>query len=545
MFKVILVAVLVAVVTAGGCDNDCSGHGTCQNNGVCKCYDNWGMGMGLDSGDCSQRICPFEFAWVDTPDKTGNFHKYAECSNRGICDRDSGECECFPGYEGKGCARTTCPNDCSGHGRCKNIEDLPFGSTPKQFDSRSFFEQKPYTFGDAYKNWDAQKTRGCICDPEWGDVDCSKRMCMYGNDIMDQRDNLDIAQKIHTQHIQFVGDWHRTQNYNSGVAAVGNKVTDTGNFADGRAALSQKTFALTFTSKLNETFTTIPIVMPNTFSYAEMKTFFKHVEGALEGLPNGVIDNVKVNGDLRITDTPWSYGLRASGLAPEIQLTSAATLASFADSTHLVYTDVALTTATGTGSGAIAKITIVAVDGINKIEITTAGSGYAVGDTLTITAGAAGELGATDLTGSGSTIITLTAADIASTEESLLIGDSSGQLSNTGLDGGESDPDSLYINITFIGNNVQGPQNPLTVKHIFCGDGCTPKLSGLDLRYNTMNTTEIMFGTASSSDDNHWTSSDYNSYECGRRGKCDYKSGICSCFSGYSGLSCGTITSLV
>ena len=545
MFKVILVAVLVAVVTAGGCDNDCSGHGTCQNNGVCKCYDNWGMGMGLDSGDCSQRICPFEFAWVDTPDKTGNFHKYAECSNRGICDRDSGECECFPGYEGKGCARTTCPNDCSGHGRCKNIEDLPFGSTPKQFDSRSFFEQKPYTFGDAYKNWDAQKTRGCICDPEWGDVDCSKRMCMYGNDIMDQRDNLDIAQKIHTQHIQFVGDWHRTQNYDSGVALVGNKVTDTGNFADGRAALSQKTFALTFTSKLNETFTTIPIVMPNTFSYAEMKTFFKHVEGALEGLPNGVIDNVKVNGDLRITDTPWSYGLRASGLAPEIQLTSAAagSLASFTDAAHTSYTNVAITTTTGSGSGAKATITLAALD-ITKIEITTAGSGYAVGDTLTIAA--ADLLLPSDNTGTaGSTLITLTAADIASTEESLLIGDSSGQLSNTGLDGGESDPDSLYINITFIGNNVQGPQNPLTVKHIFCGDGCTPKLSGLDLRYNTMNTTEIMFGTANSSDADHWTSSDYNSYECGRRGKCDYKSGICSCFSGYSGLSCGTITSLV
>ena len=538
MFKVILVAVLVAVVTAGGCDNDCSGHGTCQNNGVCKCYDNWGMGMGLDSGDCSQRICPFEFAWVDTPDKTGNFHKYAECSNRGICDRDSGECECFPGYEGKGCARTTCPNDCSGHGRCKNIEDLPFGSTPKQFDSRSFFEQKPYTFGDAYKNWDAQKTRGCICDPEWGDVDCSKRMCMYGNDIMDQRDNLDIAQKIHTQHIQFVGDWHRTQNYKLGAALDANKLPDTGNFDDGRAALSQKTFALTFTSKLNETFTTIPIVMPNTFSYAEMKTFFKHVEGALEGLPNGVIDNVKVNGDLRITDTPWSYGLRASGLAPEIQLSSVDNTGSTA--VAATYSDISPSATSGNGVIAQTKATIVIASvGVASITITKAGSGYAVGDTVTFQD--------TDLGGTGANglVITLTAADIASTEESLLIGDSSGQLSNTGLDGGESDPDSLYINITFIGNNVQGPQNPLTVKHIFCGDGCTPKLSGLDLRYNTMNTTEIMFGTANSSDADHWTSSDYNSYECGRRGKCDYKSGICSCFSGYSGLSCGTITSLV
>merc|ERR1719502_1128137 len=64
--------------------------------------------MSHDSGDCSERICPFEFAWVDTPDKLGNHHKYAECANRGICDRESGECECFPGYEGKGCARTTC-----------------------------------------------------------------------------------------------------------------------------------------------------------------------------------------------------------------------------------------------------------------------------------------------------------------------------------------------------------------------------------------------------------------------------------------------------
>jgi len=420
MLKVILVAALVSVALAGGCDNDCSGHGNCLQNGVCACYDNWGMGMGLDSGDCSQRICPFEFAWVDTPDKLGNQHKYAECSNRGICDRDTGECECFPGYEGKGCARTTCPNDCSGHGRCKSIEDLPFGSTPKQFDSRSFFEQKAYSFGDAYKNWDAEKTRGCVCDPEWGDVDCSKRMCMHGNDIMDQRDNLNVAQKIHTQHIQFVSDTHQSTLYNSDATSVLSQGIFTG-----RNNLFSKTFALSFTSKLNETFTTIPIVMPTADTWTAMQTFFNHVESALESLPNGVVDNVKVNGEWRVANSAW-------------------------------------------------------VDGEANIQLNT------------------------------------NAADSGS----------------GGLDGGEEDMNSLYFNVTFNGPNVQGFQNPITVKHIFCNDGCTPKLTGVDLVHNTMNTTEIVLA-------------DYNSFECGRRGKCDYSSGICECFSGYSGLACGTITSLV
>lgn len=432
MIRAIIIATLLAVVAAGGCDNGCSGHGTCLQNGVCACWDNWGMGMGLDSGDCSQRVCPFEFAWVDTPDKLGNHHKYAECSNRGICDRDTGECDCFPGYEGKGCARTTCPNDCSGHGRCKYIEDLPFQSTPQQFDGGDFFVQKAHSFGDAYKNWDARKTRGCECDPEWGDVDCSKRMCMMGNDIMDQRQNLLDARKQHTQHIQFVADNKMSWTYDFTPATLGTdgkaqaidgiaKFTTAGQAAT-RERLHGRTFALVFTSKLNETFTTIPIKFAMADTHSDFKVMFLAVEHALESLPNGVVDNVDVAGELRNTATAWTPA--------------------------------------------------------EKTDTNRAGTdGYA-------------------------------------------------------LDGGDTDDDALYMNITFSGKNVQGPQNLLQVKHIHCSDGCTPKLDGLNLRWTSMTVREESLA-------------DWNSYECGRRGKCDYATGMCTCFNGYAGLACGTITSLV
>jgi len=90
----------------------------------------------------------------------------------------------------------------------------------------------------------------------------------------------------------------------------------------------------------------------------------------------------------------------------------------------------------------------------------------------------------------------------------------------------------LFLHISFVGEYVQGPQNLLTVLDISCRDGCTPQLTGLELQVATQNITEVL-------------EADFNSYECGRRGKCDYTTGLCSCFAGYTGLSCSTISCLV
>merc|ERR1719267_12059 len=93
-------------------------------------------------------------------------HFYAECSNKGFCNRKSGECECLPGYEGVGCERMACANDCSGHGTCESITDL-------------------VNPNDEYALWDGTnvpKTYGCKCDARWSGPDCSARVCPFGDD---------------------------------------------------------------------------------------------------------------------------------------------------------------------------------------------------------------------------------------------------------------------------------------------------------------------------------------------------------------------------
>merc|ERR1712178_116137 len=167
-------------------------------------------------------------------------HFYMECSNRGICDRKSGECECFDGYTGVGCSRLSCPESCSGHGTCETVDELRQQNPAwQQFsvetykDSAELYAEISANSNDGtnvvlleandyikighhppmkisavagtkitlysefpetlpygthawkvfkYDLWDATKNRACKCDPLWTGNDCSLRKCPFGDD---------------------------------------------------------------------------------------------------------------------------------------------------------------------------------------------------------------------------------------------------------------------------------------------------------------------------------------------------------------------------
>jgi hypothetical protein len=59
------------------CANACNGHGKCTSYDMCICNRNW------QAADCSERVCMFGLAHVDTPKvKSSAFHDYTLLSYR-------------------------------------------------------------------------------------------------------------------------------------------------------------------------------------------------------------------------------------------------------------------------------------------------------------------------------------------------------------------------------------------------------------------------------------------------------------------------------
>jgi hypothetical protein len=199
--------------------NWCSGHGYCDFcRERCDCERTHGgdnspkLGQmnalkhstGTLKYDCSEQTCPVGRSTRALPTSDVEAHTDAECSDNGICDRGSGQCECFMGWEGEACDRRKCPNDCSGHGRCFSMTEMvkyhealplndnmtiPLGAQSKEVEYGTLTGQKKWA-------WDGDMMTACICDsswavglyagetqqPEWFGPDCSLRRCPSGDD---------------------------------------------------------------------------------------------------------------------------------------------------------------------------------------------------------------------------------------------------------------------------------------------------------------------------------------------------------------------------
>jgi len=307
----VMTAAMALTYVAAECPNACSSHGRCGDYDSCECYRNW------MSSDCSERVCQFGLAHVDTPkgdldsstgalsgpgvniisgndifptgtteqfpqmtDSAGTVltntaHNFQECSNKGICDREAGECQCFDGYEGSSCQRASCPASksgvCSGHGTCRTISAL----AESDYDNH-------------YRLWDSEITLGCECDAGYFGAACSQRYCKYGFDPLfyDEKNTKRYA------------------NWNFGITA-----TSTGTpTADG-------TFSIIFYDAHGEDWETAPITWKAWDADADHATLgiCTDVKKALYELPNDVIpDGTITCEDTDLTADAFTTGVHVN-----------------------------------------------------------------------------------------------------------------------------------------------------------------------------------------------------------------------------------------
>lgn len=261
----LVLAALAAMVSAE-CPNACSSHGKCGAYDSCECYRNW------MSNDCSERVCQFGLAHVDSPkgdldassgvlhspeslsahdsnaadynaiapgsrvaapvvvgdamypkgtyEKYPNMvtstnyilsntaHDYMECSNKGICDRADGTCICFEGYEGSSCQRASCP--ISNDGVCSGHGTCSTIGDIARAD-----------YNNTYNLWDEHVTMGCICDPGFDGADCSKAICKYGADPLYSDDEMNVRYANFTFALWNIARLDTTKSFDEDSAGTG------------------------------------------------------------------------------------------------------------------------------------------------------------------------------------------------------------------------------------------------------------------------------------------------------------------------------------
>merc|ERR1711871_377460 len=258
--------------------------------------------------------------------------------------------------------------------------------------------------------------------------------------------------------------------------------------------LVDKSFALTFTSKLNQSYTTKPIIVTkitgSTQAAAETATATA-VHDALHQLPNYVVDGCTVT-------CTYEYAVGVSALYPSVKCDIGFNGASVAGPQYLLEVE-----ADKCDSGCTPQLSS-PVQLKSAVVASTASTAFlAKSGTETTTAA--------DVTDAA------TAFDVAAGDGALFAADDLIQI------GGE------ILKVTAVSGDeltVTRAQESTTAEASTDGDAVYL------LESKTGAPPDILSSVAET------VEADYNSFECGRRGKCDYSSGECECFEGYMGDRC-------
>jgi len=270
---------------------------------------------GFTGSDCSSLKCPYSMSfttsnimqdWIYTPSTASrtptwfpvggetadgkqrqytkdttfdNQHVYRECGGRGLCDRSTGECKCFSSFTGEGCRRTTCPNDCSGHGQCRTDANSFYyiGQTPKvRYGNEIPAYSKTVGAPTWGIHWPWLKYQQCHCDAGYEGDDCSLRICPKGDDPETEcADDLGVdVQKL--------------------TCLFGK---------NGGTLLTSAFFQLRFIDQFGAEYDTRPIKVDvsGTMTSAENAN---SIQDALEALPNFAIPEVEVDFDMSNATAP-------------------------------------------------------------------------------------------------------------------------------------------------------------------------------------------------------------------------------------------------
>lgn len=172
---------------------NCNGNGHCNyctrqcecNDGFGSVYDRYYSITDDFQPDCSSRACPtgiaignlFSFDNASAFDLqvknisylnlyAKNAHRVLECSNNGVCNRQTGRCKCNEGFTGDACEHMKCPGTptCSGRGRCYSMSRLQRQSSVAPLTKVNYPYEYTYM---KMRSWDADFGHLCVCDSSW------------------------------------------------------------------------------------------------------------------------------------------------------------------------------------------------------------------------------------------------------------------------------------------------------------------------------------------------------------------------------------------